>query len=985
MTKESYPKTTLTMVMISAALSMAGFAAADARGGPVSKDGAVYETHDDARLSGRLAAAAKSDDQSKADALVAEIIRAETSAPSTLQRLLANPAVLDPAVVAEVLWRIAQKDRLTDELATLAAELLEHDDPFVRALAEWAIAIKVGRENGGQQIVWPRADRPPWFRVWSRLDAEAMLEADYARLAVVWNIHHDSKRLLGSVGKIIQRAEGAASMVLPSASAASRAMVRRQLAALGSIRGELSHHVETAREDLTGPRRLWLEARRAARPIVLANPAVDFDQIVFVERHSAHSHRNITGSQYPWCHKPGGDICVKTGLEPGGSVRAVLDGRLGPGHVHGIDLWWNADRVVFGYAAQADWPPAEDTIHGNDVFRLRGEQEPTHLYEIRLDGTGLRQLTDHPYWNDFEPTYLADGRIAFASDRSGRSSECGKFSADHTVINLYAVSPGGTGLRRLNDNKDIDRYPHSLDNGLIAYTRWEYQERHFHEVHAIWQVRPDGTMADAVFNQHLKAPYGLRDARSIPGSPKLVSVATGHHTFAYGPVVIVDPALGANALESIRSVTPHAQPQEGPPPGGAVPEGGVPDLGGLYQTPWALSERCFLVSYSHARPPSSSGGGDNAAGFSIYLIDVFGNKELIHRDPILSCSFPMPLRRRPRPPVVSDVAGPRRPEATCLVADVYQGLEGIPRGTVRYLRISQRLGWPLDEKIGAMRWIPGNAWERHFGFWAWAPVRVIGEVPVENDGSAFFKVPVDAAVYFQALDANHMELRRMRSHVTFQPGESRGCVGCHETRPKTPSTSWRAPLAMMRDPTTPKPPPWGNARLLGYEWLIQPIFNRRCVGCHGPKDPAGGVDLSATRAEDGFLQSFRTLFGRRPASGEETPALVSVANRFDGAAVSRPKQFGSHKSRLVGLLLNDKLHVEEAPLGDDEWLALVTWIDANAPYHDTFYNRRPADGGQPKRNLRFEFPRPFAASSAAAADRTPFVLARPIPGESQSP
>ena len=96
-------------------------------------------------------------------------------------------------------------------------------------------------------------------------------------------------------------------------------------------------------------------------------------------------------------------------------------------------------------------------------------------------------------------------------------------------------------MRRLNDNKDIDRYPHSLDNGLIAYTRWEYQERHFIEVHAIWTVRPDGTMADAVFKHHMRAPFWLRDTRSVPGGKQLVSIATGHHTFAHGPVVLVDP------------------------------------------------------------------------------------------------------------------------------------------------------------------------------------------------------------------------------------------------------------------------------------------------------------------------------------------------------------------------------------------------------------------------------------------------------------
>ncbi len=945
------------------AFAPTGSVAKPKEAGPLAaKYAAAVKSADCGQVAAQLARHVKTDAAPDAlDAFALALAAEEARAPSVLEALLNDGSAVDPAAVAEVLWRIAQRDGLSDDLAAMAAGLLDHDDPFVRALAEWAIATKVGRENGGQEIRWPRPDPPEWFARWLRLDADAFLEADYARLAVVWNIHYRGEKLLSSVGAIIRRAEGAASEARRSASPESRAMVRRQLDELAAIRERLARRVEGAPGDLTGHRRLWLAARRAARPIVMANPALDFDRLAFILRHPAHSHRNITGSQYPWCHKPGGDVCVKAGLDPDDEVRGVLAGRLGPGHVHGMDLWWDADRVVFAYARQPDWPPEWDAVRGNDVFRLRAEQEPTHLYEIDLDGTGLRQVTDHPYWSDFEPTYCADGTIAFSSDRSGRSSECGRFSADHTVINVYAVSPDGKNLRRLSDNKDIDRYPHSLDNGLIAYTRWEYQERHFFEVHAVWQVRPDGTKADAVFNQHMRAPYGLRDTRSIPGGSKLVSIATGHHTFAYGPVVVVDPTRGINEPGAIRSVTPHTLPQEGPPPGKAVPEGGVPDRGGVYQTPWALSERCFLASYSHARPPSGTGGGDNANGFALYVIDAWGNKELIHRDPIYSCAFPIPVKKRRRPPILPDTTEPTRALATCYVSDVYHGLEGVPRGEVKYLRISQRIGWPLDDEVGAMRWIPGNAWERKFGFWAWAPVRVIGEVPVEADGSAHFQVPADAAVYFQTLDERHMELRRMRSHISFQPGEARGCLGCHETKAKSPAAQWGTPSAMAREPDRPTPPPWGAERLLGYEWLIQPILDRHCVRCHGRDEPEGGVDLSGAVAHDGFYQSFRTLFGKAPGGGKESPLFVSVSNRFDGAAVTQPGQFGSHKSRLIDAILDD-LHRKEVRLDDDEWLALVTWIDANAPYYDTFFNRRPPDGGEPRRNVQIDLTSRFTSN-----------------------
>lgn len=857
---------------------------------------------------------------------------------------------------AELLWHLAQVDKLGDAEAERAAALLDHDDPMVRGLADWTLQIRVGRDNRGQEILWPRPDPPGWFVKWSSLSSEAVLDCDYARLALAWNIYHSSERLLGSVGCIRSRASRTAAAYRDDVSPEKRTLIDRQMAELGSIENQLRELTESGPSDIIAERKLWIRARRAARPIVLANPSLDFGRIVFVKRHAAHSHRNITGSQYPWVHKPGGDICIKTGFEPGGPIENVIQGQLGPGHVHGIDLWWDADRVVFGYARQTDWPPPYDPVRGNHVFLLRGHQEPTHLFEIRLDGSGLRQLTNHRYWSDLEPTYCADGSIVFASDRSGRSSECGNFSADHTVVNLYAIDADGSNLRRLNDNKDIDRHPHSLDNGQIAYTRWEYQERHFFEVHAIWTMRPDGTMADAVANQHLRAPYGLRDARSIPNSQKLLAIATGHHTFAYGPVVVIDPTVGINKPNAIRSVTPHSIPQEGPPPEFIVEEGGVTDSRGLYQSPWALSDECFLVSYSPAVPRSGSGGGDNTSGFALYLIDVYGNKELIHRDPIYSCAVPMPLKRRSRPPVLPRVARPEQQYAVAYVGDVYHGMPEIERGTIKYLRISQRIGWPLDDKIGAMRWIYGPAWVDKLGYEAWSPARVVGTVPVAEDGSAHFKVPVDEAVYFQALDENFMEIRRMRSHVTFQPGEVRGCTGCHETQVRTPDRHWQAAAALNRPPDAPQPPSWGAEKLLDYEKMIQPIFDEYCVRCHGGGEANGGVDLSDVREEDGFLRSWHTLFGQHQA--EQEGQLVSLSNRYDGSGVTRPMQFGSHRSRLVRVLLDDPLHRSEAQLPERQWRTLVAWVDANAPYYSTFYNRRPADGGEPRRDVEKDFPLP---------------------------
>jgi hypothetical protein len=238
-------------------------------------------------------------------------------------------------------------------------------------------------------------------------------------------------------------------------------------------------------------------------------------------------------------------------------------------------------------------------------------------------------------------------------------------------------------------------------------------------------------------------------------------------------------------------------------------------------------------------------------------------------------------------------------------------------------------------------------------------------------------VPVDTAVYFQALDKDYMEIRRMRSHVTFQPGEKRGCMGCHETTAKTPHLTWTSSLALGRKPSNPEPPHYGSHRLLGYEWMIQPILDKHCVRCHGTEDPNGGLDFTSDRV-DAFCQSFRTMFGvdrnvplanlttsdfRKMEKNQYPKQLVSVSERHDGAAVTKPVQFGSHQSRLIQVLRDDELHQKEVAFTQQEWVDLVTWIDANAPYHDRFFNRRPHDGSQPRRDIELKNPTSVAAAT----------------------
>ncbi len=691
--------------------------------------------------------------------------------------------------------------------------------------------------------------------------------------------------------------------------------------------GELTRRATQlcAKEKQQGPQRaerraLSLEARWLARRMAFENPRLDFDRLLLIKRFTQESYPDVCLNHMPWVSRPGGDLCVVSlaGPDQPCTVCNVIDGQLGPGHVHGMDLWWDADRIVFGYAkAASDLPPKGWTDRRMN-YHLRRTEEPTHLFEIGIDGGGLRQITDGE-WSDLDPTYLPSGDVAFVSERCGYSLQCNENDKDETSCNLYVVSADGGRIFRLSATKDGDYLPHTLDDGTIGYTRWEYQERGWAHIQSIWTVRPDGTGADALFKQHLNNPWALEDVRSISGSGKLVAIAAGHHTLAAGPVVVIDPGLGMNNTAGIRIVTPGVEPPEGGMSGTPAPEGGVVGAGGYYMTPWPISEGTFLASYTF-------GPQTDPTGYGIYLIDVYGTKELVYRDPTISCSAPTPLRPRPRPPVLPSMTDSTTANATCYISDVSRGVEGVPKEAIRYIRISHREAWPYDNRRGGQRYEP-NVKTVMIN---WTPARVIGTVPVEADGSAHFRVPADTPVYFQLLDKDHMELRRMRSFISLQPGEVRGCVGCHESRAEAPPHQGGT-LALARLPSTPFPPPWGN-RPVSFLRDVQPVFDRHCVRCHSGLKSAGGLDFSGGLTAK-HNRAYDTILER---------GLVARSNIGDDARVTEPLAFGSHRSKLVAVLRSGACS-KRANLSPDDWLRLVTWIDANAPYHDRFINKRPAN------------------------------------------
>lgn len=875
---------------------------------------------------------------------------------------------------------------LSDVMTREASKLLLSPDIFVKASAEWAISLRVGNENKNDVAIWPKNENPEWFTRWYNIPLSDRIEMDWCRQIIASGIYDKPDKLIDQIGEMNQRIH--LQLQNNSFRTQDKELIENTFRKLDELQNKARSIVENDKS-IVPIQKYWLDARRLLRPVVFLNSSVDFNSLIFYTRFAPHHKPNVCGILHNGTYKPGGDITILEGVEKVVSVRKIIGNKLPQGHIDGMDLHFDGNKVVFGYGKQMNWPPPREAHH-NDMSswgaELRQSLEPVSLYEMNIDGTELARLTSHPVWSDTEPVYCPNDDVAFSSERSAHSAVCDYEFNDVSDVNLYLLERENHTLRRLTNQRDVDMTPRLLNNGSLAYMRWEYQERNFNEIHSIWTVHPDGTHPDALFKQHIPKPYALREVRSVPNSNKLVAIAAGHHCFSRGPVIIIDPGKGGNDPSGMENFTPGVIPQEGSIHEKTKPVqyGGVGETRGYYGNPFPLSENVMLASYSYASEYCNPYGNEipdyksqvESNGFGIYLIDSFGNKELIYRDPIFCCVDVFPLRKRKRPVVIPDMVSKEKNFATCIINNIYEGIsKDVEPGSIKYIRVSQHLPEPFDDNGRARKFAFGHKfWQSLPGVTRWSSVREIGLVPVEEDGSAFFMVPTadNASVYFQALDENYMELIRMRSSVSFQPGEMRSCTGCHETQSNRAPVQSSAILALKKSAVMPGKSVWGFAPF-DYEMIVQPIFDKKCIQCHSGTSKETNLDLtgkkiSVEKSPEKFNQSYISILGPS-LLGKDKESLVVLNDRFSDGSITKPKQFGSHKSKLTQRLLKEHHGVK---LTRDEWYALVTWVDYNAPYHGRLINKYPGDGSPPRREA-WAWPDPWKKNEVIPAFFNPNV------------
>ncbi len=554
-------------------------------------------------------------------------------------------------------------------------------------------------------------------------------------------------------------------------------------------------------------------------------------------------------------YRAGGRLCrlnLKTG-----NVKLLLDDLQGA--VRDPQVHYDAGKILFSYRPG-----------GSDYF---------HLYEINVDGSGRRQLTDGPY-DDIEPTYLPDGRIMFCSSRCNRWVNCWYVQ----VAILHCCDADGKNIQPISANIEQDNTPWPLPDGRVIYERWEYVDRSRVGFHHLWTANPDGT-GQMIYYGNMHARTLMIDAKPIPGTGKVVAVfSPGHGRKEHaGAIAVVTPKAGPDEEASAVHISDDAD----------------------YRDPYPLSEDCFLV----------------AQGPRLLVMDGSGKTRELYRLPEellrqkIQLHEPRPLRRRQRERVIRPRANARQATGRLILTDVHLGrrMEGVRRGDIKKLLVLETLPKPINYS--------GKMPPMSFGG-TYTLERVVGTVPVEEDGSAYMELPALRSFFFVALDEKGNSVKRMQSFLTVMPGETTSCVGCHERRTRTPLNPGQNTVQALRHPPRKVAPIAGIPEVFDYPRDIQPILDEHCVECHDYDRREGGVILTGDRGPI-FSHSYFTL----------TAGLYVSDGRDRMVTNLPPRTIGTSASPLMKML--DGSHYD-ARLSAHQQDMIRYWIESAAAYPGTY-------------------------------------------------
>lgn len=538
-----------------------------------------------------------------------------------------------------------------------------------------------------------------------------------------------------------------------------------------------------------------------------------------------------------------------------------------------LKLHWDGDRAMF-----------TQTMSDNRW----------NVFEVKLNNGDCKKLIDNPEpdLEFYDGTYLPDGRIIANSNIGYQGVPC--VNGSDPVGNMVLYTPQSKNLRRLTFDQDANWNPVIMNNGRVMYTRWEYTDLTHYYTRIVMNMNPDGTEQKALYGSGSMFPNSTFDVQPLPGyASAFVGIISGHHGVARsGRLILFDPAKARKGAAGMLQEIPHRNR----PIVEEVKDRLVDGVWPQFIKPSPLNDTYFLVAAKL----------DKNDLWGIYLVDKFDNVTCLHKMEGEGYISPIAVRKTVTPPAIPDRVKLDDKQATVFIQDIYEGegLKGIPRGTVKSLRL-HAYEYAYVQTQSDHNW--------HGIQSGWDIKRMLGTVPVEEDGSVIFKIPANTPVSIQPLDKDGVAVQWMRSWLTGQPGEIVSCVGCHEDQnqiviPKRVIASQKAPHALT--------PPEGGPRSFTFDLEVQPILDRACIACHNGEGKA--FDLRGGKKDGrGYGTSYLNLHPYVHRQGGEGDMVVLY-----------PYEYHPNTSELVRLLKKGHYNVQ---LTDAEWRKIYNWIDYNAP------------------------------------------------------
>ncbi|MEG1544648.1 MAG: SUMF1/EgtB/PvdO family nonheme iron enzyme, partial [Tannerellaceae bacterium] len=677
----------------------------------------------------------------------------------------------------------------------------------------------------------------------------------------------------------------------------------------------IKQHLQSVTGRINGPdstlalseAKVLLEKQRA---ILLSNPLLNMDKIVSTRFVLGKQARTATTNKMcmPMSNYMGlidvpstgynAEICELSNLR-GAEItkRTIYKPTSGEG-LADLQLHWDADRMLFASAGDAVIDPFYNQAYPS-----------WRIFEIGLDGKNLKLVSDlpEPDLEYADPCYLPDGRILFTTNIGYNGIPCEH--GERVIMNLAIYDPKDKTMRKITFDQDGNWSPTVLSNGRIMYTRWEYTDLTHYFSRIIMHSNPDGTGCQSLYGSGSYWPTSVYDMHQLPDAgSRLVGIVSGHHGIPRsGQLIIFDPAKGRKEEKGVVQEIPFRNRKVEPVMKDKLVDGVWPQ----FSRPYPLNKNYILVTAKL----------HEEGLWGIYLVDVFDNVTLVAESEGDGYLTPIPVMKRPTPPIIPDRVVKGEKEATVFIQDLYngEGLRKVPRGTVKQLRVFTYeyayMKSPSDfDALGVQS--------------GWDLKRELGTVNVEEDGSVIFKVPANTPISLQPLDDKGNAIQWMRSWFAAMPGEVVSCVGCHEDQntiviPKRVAAS-------MKQPSQIKTPEAG-VHPISFEHDVQPLLDKYCIACHDGSNSK--MDLSGKQIKEYVRWGNYTTHRFMKTSYINLHPYVYRQGPEADMYVLRPYEYHASNSELIQMI--DKGHHQVA-LDDKDYQTLCKWIDLNAPYFGSF-------------------------------------------------